>query len=1007
MPKLRRTFLFGLVLLCSYFMGEAQSLEVDKDFNLHLGSNILRVLPLEDGSYLVAGGFSKRISDTETRSCLLHYDARWNLIDDLGSNNDPLFTGSEDLLYDIRRYPGEGGNLLIVAGNFQNIRGVSLKAPIAIMDLSTGGRPVDWFRPEVDGEIMNAIPLADGKIIITGNFTKVNKHNDVYAIARLNADGSLDETFNEGKPGFTSMTRVFSSHLLRDGKILLGGSFSYYNGTPTQRILRLNPDGTLDKTFNHQQKSFDWVRSLEPDDMGRIIVAGDFEAIDGHHSPYVARLLENGSVDTGFVSPFAYNEVDAGAWCAIPYEGNIIVGLSRQVISSTGYSLAVLGENGTIQEGYISGNMPTKDVVYLKKLQDNSLLISGTFENYPSEGNSYNARFVPTDSESPDWESQGYKVLFHTDFEDLDASKYPAAAASEETIISVNGRRWRLRNGYIEEKERLNGEKSLCLIANYDASKPDCNTIFELIDPIEENAEGIPDGFYIRARMRGQDAAIASDGWYMAFSLDGGENWMSQPIISLTKGGLYNEIFPIEDQDIPGSTFIFKIYYESSRHPQGQRLLLDDISFYNGKDFGNKKPTVFSFLNLHEGYLTSQGKSGDGIPVLLDLNFARGLWNPNEEPYSPLFDSHILVKIDGKPYKELYSLPMPSEFDPITEHFFIEGIEAGKHTMEVILMNNATMEPWGPYPERTEIGFESGMKAKDIKGLKALASVKEGELVRITPRSDNPEDAFYVNYLDRYHDRRYVTDNEGYLLVHDPYGFYPVESEVPENAEYLLSIEGVYRTMDGIPMVQVIKKPDSRSDANQPYTLRAEELNLEDLNRAPDQYINGIFKIRGVSFAEKDRGKPFLGGASFTVTDEKSNSADLFIQFHRHLSEQKLHETPSTKVDMAAVVTRNYLTGKIALAPITWTEANALHGIDASLALDIHIEGKDMVISTPVPGILSIFDMKGHLLLLRDVAGKIRLPLQEILSDDGGRGGTYVARLEAGRLPAIALKISY
>src|SRR5690606_3293323 len=55
-------------------------------------------------------------------------------------------------------------------------------------------------------------------------------------IARLNTDGSLDTSFTIGS-GFNG--HVFSIALQSDGKILVGGRFTEYNGQSQNRIARI------------------------------------------------------------------------------------------------------------------------------------------------------------------------------------------------------------------------------------------------------------------------------------------------------------------------------------------------------------------------------------------------------------------------------------------------------------------------------------------------------------------------------------------------------------------------------------------------------------------------------------------------------------------------------------------------------------------------------------------------------------------------------------------------
>ena len=94
---------------------------------------------------------------------------------------------------------------------------------------------------------VNALAIqADGKVIVGGEF---NKYNGALRnkIARLKIDGTLDSTFQVGTGFDWSVTSVA---LQSNGKIVVGGYFSSYNGNPCNNIVRLNTDGTFDHTFN-------------------------------------------------------------------------------------------------------------------------------------------------------------------------------------------------------------------------------------------------------------------------------------------------------------------------------------------------------------------------------------------------------------------------------------------------------------------------------------------------------------------------------------------------------------------------------------------------------------------------------------------------------------------------------------------------------------------------------------------------------------------------------------
>jgi uncharacterized delta-60 repeat protein len=113
----------------------------------------------------------------------------------------------------------------------------------------------------------------DGKIYIGGGFSQVGGQS-IYNIARLNSNGSLDTSFSTGTGPDGG---VYVIALQPDGKVLIGGTFDYINGTPKSRIARLNIDGSLDTVFaGIGSVSGTEVDALLVQDDGKIVGSGFF-----------------------------------------------------------------------------------------------------------------------------------------------------------------------------------------------------------------------------------------------------------------------------------------------------------------------------------------------------------------------------------------------------------------------------------------------------------------------------------------------------------------------------------------------------------------------------------------------------------------------------------------------------------------------------------------------------------------------------------------------------------
>ena len=134
--------------------------------------------------------------------------------------------------------------------------------------------------------------LPSGKIIIAGGFTKYN-NVDRNGIARINADGSLDETFNAG---MGNNSTIFSMNQQIDGKLLIGGFFTSYNGISRNFVARINENGSLDDTFNPISGSNDGVSHVKSQSSGKIIVTGAFTTFNDVTKKYVVLLNNDGSL---------------------------------------------------------------------------------------------------------------------------------------------------------------------------------------------------------------------------------------------------------------------------------------------------------------------------------------------------------------------------------------------------------------------------------------------------------------------------------------------------------------------------------------------------------------------------------------------------------------------------------------------------------------------------------------------------------------------------------------
>ncbi|MBE2285889.1 MAG: IPT/TIG domain-containing protein [Prosthecobacter sp.] len=272
--------------------------------------------------------------------------------------------------YDVEAMVVQPDGKTIIAGEFTSIQGVARNN---IARLNADGTLDQGFNPNA-GDVVRSVALqTDGKILIGGSFTTV-AGTSRNRIARLNADGTLDAAFN---PNANSAVRCLA--LQADGKILLGGLFGSVGGSTRNQIARLNANGTVDTGFNPGATTVVYSLAVQAD--SKIILGGGFSAVGGTARSFVARVNEDGSLDTSF-TPAANDNV----WSvALQPDGRILIGGSfTNVNGATRNRIARLNSDGTLDTGF---NPNADSTITSMALQtDGKILLAGAFNSLGGSG---------------------------------------------------------------------------------------------------------------------------------------------------------------------------------------------------------------------------------------------------------------------------------------------------------------------------------------------------------------------------------------------------------------------------------------------------------------------------------------------------------------------------------------------------------------------------------------------------------------------------------------------
>ena len=269
---------------------------VDYSINQRLAS--VTTLALDDSGRVVIGGLMTTYNGVQRNGV-----ARLLSNGALDSGFNPGL-GTTNTIWSVLVQPD---GKILVAGEFTSF---NTQQRLHIARLNADGTLDSSFNPGPLGPNNNiyAMAMASGgvtnvPIIIAGTFTSVGGQLRG-GIARLNPDGSLDTSF---APLLGANGVVRAVAVQPDGKVVLGGEFTRVDNLSYTRLVRLNPDGRVDSTFEPGTGADDTVFNITLQNDGTLYVGGLFTSINGTHRIGFARLLANGLVDTAFLDT-AYNQ---------------------------------------------------------------------------------------------------------------------------------------------------------------------------------------------------------------------------------------------------------------------------------------------------------------------------------------------------------------------------------------------------------------------------------------------------------------------------------------------------------------------------------------------------------------------------------------------------------------------------------------------------------------------------------------------------------------------------
>lgn len=264
-------------------------------------------------------------------------------------------------------------------------------APIEFSKADGFDRLVRVVRPILDGEHR-------GKILVGGDFL-VYRNDPAVRLLRLNPDFTLDTSFKAAAIN----SSVYSIALADDGSIYIGGSFTNVGGKVRNRMARLTSSGALDESFVPPGFNNTVMALALSLDQNRIYVGGAFTALTTTPATAMSRLTAlrtyDGALDTGFQLKQNPEQTVTGfnstVWTILPEPTTAHIFVGGQFTNYGGVSqgrLVKLDETGEIDSSLSLAAGFDNTVVTLKIDSQQRLYVGGSFGRY--RGSSYYARFV-------------------------------------------------------------------------------------------------------------------------------------------------------------------------------------------------------------------------------------------------------------------------------------------------------------------------------------------------------------------------------------------------------------------------------------------------------------------------------------------------------------------------------------------------------------------------------------------------------------------------------------
>lgn len=311
----------GKVLVCgnfSSFNGDAtrgyiarlnEDGSIDPTFRADVGYWVRHMALQPDGKIVIGGFFTSVGGVKVNRLTRLNADGSRDSSFNVGSGCEGKVVPPDPTDPFVFQVAVQADGKILVTGNFATYNGANV---MGIMRLNENGALDGTFRSGSGlnswGRSLNV--LADGDILLSGWFTSYD-NKDFNRLVRLNSDGTPEMTF---RPFFGDKTAIYSTAVEAEGKVIAAGHSLNEQGLFLREIARLNADGSVDESW--VGRTTDKTESILLQEDGKLLVGGYFRTANGVTRTMLARFNADGSLDTEFQA-----QIDNFVWTIAPGSG--------------------------------------------------------------------------------------------------------------------------------------------------------------------------------------------------------------------------------------------------------------------------------------------------------------------------------------------------------------------------------------------------------------------------------------------------------------------------------------------------------------------------------------------------------------------------------------------------------------------------------------------------------------------------------------------------------------